>query len=156
MKKVVLILFIVFIFMFVLSPFSTYALSLDHFCEIVDAESGVDGVDNWMDSGDSEDLECVGDDSILGNPDDESSVAWLLNQALTYSTIAGIVIVVVLSSIDFMTVIVKSDDESMNKVVKKLGMRIVLAILLFFVPTFTNALLDLFGLTSQSSCGIKQ
>ena len=62
----------------------------------------------------------------------------------------------ILSSIDFLTVIVKSDDESMNKAARKLGLRLVFAILLFFVPSITNAILDIFGLTSQSTCGLQQ
>ena len=66
------------------------------------------------------------------------------------------ILVVVLSSIDFTKVIVKGDDEAMQKAVKKLAMRLLLAALLFFVPTITNVVLDVFGLTSESTCGIGQ
>ncbi len=99
---------------------------------------------------------CSGNDSMLGDPSQEDSVAWLLNKILTYATLAGVILVVVLSSIDFLKVVVKSDDDAMAKAAKKLGIRLILAALLFFVPTFTNAMLDLFGLTSESTCGIQQ
>ena len=102
------------------------------------------------------DQNCTGKDSILGDPNDEDSVAWLLDKILTYVTIIGMVIVVVLSSIDFLKVIAKSDDEEMAKATKRLIIRLLLAALLFFVPTITNAMLDIFGLTSESTCGIHQ
>ena len=91
---------------------------------------------------------------MLGNPDDENSVAWLLKQILKYGTIAGILLVVVFSSVDFTKVIVKSDDDAMQGAIKKLGYRLILAALLFFLPTITNAILDIFNLQSDSTCGI--
>jgi len=94
--------------------------------------------------------------TLLGNPKDSNSVAWLIDKILTYATIAGMALVVVLSSFDFLKVIVKSDDDEMTKATKKLFMRLLLAGLLFFVPTLTNTLLGLFGLTSDATCGIQQ
>ena len=60
----------------------------------------------------------------------------------------------VLSSIDFTLCIVNSDDDSMAKAKKKLGQRLILAALLFFVPTISMALLDIFGITADPTCGI--
>ena len=94
--------------------------------------------------------------TLLGNPSDSNSVAWLIDKILSYATIAGMALVVVLSSIDFAKVIVKSDDDEMAKATKKLVIRLVLAGLLFFVPTLTKTLLGLFGLTSDVTCGIQQ
>lgn len=94
--------------------------------------------------------------TLLGNPGDPNSVAWLVDKILSYATIAGMALVVVLSSIDFAKVIVKSDDDEMAKATKKLVTRLVLAGLLFFVPTLTKTMLALFGLTSDVTCGIQQ
>ena len=94
--------------------------------------------------------------TLLGNPSDPNSVAWLIDKILSYATIAGIALVVILSSIDFAKVIVKSDDDEMAKATKKLVTRLVLAALLFFVPTLTSVLLGLFNLTSDVTCGIQQ
>ena len=90
-------------------------------------------------------------DSILGDPNDENSVAWLLNKILTYTTIVGMILVVVLSSIDFLKVIVNSSDDDMAKAAKKLALRLIFAAFLFFVPTLTAAGLDIFNLTSDCS-----
>ncbi len=157
MKKFILI-FILSIFMFF--PVNTFAVDFNDYMLIgvttpkVTSSSELEGL---MDDYDEDSYQsCEGSDSVLGDPKDESSVAWLLDQILTYATIAGMLLIVVLSSVDFLTVVVKSDDESMAKAARKFGLRLVFAVLLFFVPTITNALLDIFGLTSQSTCGLQQ
>jgi len=94
--------------------------------------------------------------TLLGNPSDSNSVAWLIDKILSYLTIAGMALVVVLSSIDFAKVIVKGDDDAMAKATKKLATRLILAGLLFFVPTLTSAIFALFNLTSDATCGIQQ
>ena len=92
--------------------------------------------------------------SLLGDPSDPNSVAWLLQQVLNFIKIVGPILVIVLSSIDFAKVIIKSDDEAMAKAQKKLIIRLILAALLFFIPILVSVLLDLFGLTSSSTCGL--
>ena len=94
--------------------------------------------------------------TLLGNPSDSNSVAWLIDKILTYATIAGMGLVVVLSSMDFLKVITNGSDDEMAKASRKLAIRLLLAALLFFVPTLTNAMLAIFGLTSDSTCGIQQ
>lgn len=159
MKKIVFItLFIFAVFVFI--PVNTAALSTGEYVDIAIKTPKVTSssdINDLMDDYDEDAYQtCDGDDSILGDPDNPDSVAWLLDQILTYATIAGMLLVVVLSSVDFLTVIVKSDDESMAKAARKFGLRLIFAILLFFVPTITNAILDIFGLTSQSTCGLQQ
>lgn len=95
-------------------------------------------------------------ESLLGNPSDENSVAWLLNKILTYAMVIGMLLVVVLSSIDFLKVIAKSDDDAMGKAWKRLFLRLIFAGLLLFVPTLTATMLDIFNLTSDSNCAIVQ
>lgn len=98
------------------------------------------------------DIQILDCNSLLGDPTDENSVAWLLQQVFNFVKIIGPILVVVLSSIDFAKVIISSDDEAMGKAGKKLGSRLVLAAMLFFVPLLVEVLLDLFGFTSV--CGI--
>lgn len=90
--------------------------------------------------------------SLLGDPTDENSVAWLLQQVFDFVKVIGPILVVILSSIDFAKVIISSDDEAMGKATKKLGSRLILAAMLFFIPLLVEVLLDLFGFTSV--CGI--
>lgn len=151
-KSMIIIVIIASIFAFI--PKDTYALSNNNSILIIDKTT--DNITDWTKDYDQPDQTCEGDDSILGNPQDENSVAWLLDKILSYATVAGMLLVIVLSTIDFVSVIVSGNDDAMAKAWKKFGMRLVLAGLLFFVPTITNALLDLFGLTSESTCGIKQ
>lgn len=153
--RVIVLLFIVFI-----SIVNVNAFSVDKYISIgakTPTITSTDQIDGLTDNYDEDSYQtCEGNDSILGDPNDDTSVAWLLDQVLTYATVAGMLLVVVLSSIDFVTVIVKSDDEAMAKAAKKFGLRLIFAVLLFFVPTITNAILDIFGLTSQSTCGLQQ
>lgn len=93
--------------------------------------------------------------SLLGNPSDPDSVAWLLQTLLNYIKVLGPILVIILSSVDFVKVIVKSDDEAMAAAQKKLGYRIILAGLLFFIPTIVQVVLNIFGITSDPTCGIQ-
>ena len=43
----------------------------------------------------------------------------------------------------------------MQKAGKKLGYRLILAALLFFIPTVVEVLLGIFGITSDPTCGIQ-
>ncbi|MCI8346655.1 MAG: hypothetical protein HFJ12_01735 [Bacilli bacterium] len=94
--------------------------------------------------------------SILGDVNDEDSVAWLVQRLLNYLKILGPTIAIVLGSIDFGKAIITSDEENMKKAQNKFVKRIIAAIALFFVPLLTQILLGLFGITSDnSSCGLK-
>lgn len=93
--------------------------------------------------------------SLLGNPNDPDSVAWLLQYLLNAIKVVGPILVIVLSSVDFLKVIIKSDDDAMAAATKKLGYRLILAGLLFFIPTIVEVLLGIFGITSDPTCGIQ-
>lgn len=94
-------------------------------------------------------------DAILGSTQNEDSVAWLIQKILDYARVIGPILVFVLSSIDFAKVIILSDDDSMAKAKKKLGIRIILIVALFLIPTITEVLLDTFGVITHSACGFK-
>lgn len=82
------------------------------------------------------------------NEDYEESVAWLVQKLLDYLKILGPILVVILSSVDFATAIVSSNDDTMKKAQKKLITRLIAAVLLFLIPTVVGVLLDIFGITS--------
>lgn len=92
--------------------------------------------------------------SLLGNPSDPDSVAWLLQEGLNIAKIVGPLLVVVLSSFDFAKVIISGDDDAMTKAGKKLGIRLALAVALFFVPILVTVLLDVFGIIGDPTCGL--
>ena len=124
-KFTYVLIFIMILFIF---PVNTFALPL---VQIQDCES-----------------------TLLGSTADPNSVAWLLQQVFTIIKVLGPILVVVLSSVDFIKVTAKGDDEAMAKAQKKLFTRLALAVLLFLIPTLVSVILDLFGLTSSSTCGI--
>ena len=98
---------------------------------------------------------CDPESGLLGNPDDEDSVAWLLQKILNYLKLIGPFIVVVMSGIDYAKVIITSDDENMAKAHKKLAIRLILAASLFFLPDLISVLLEIFGITANPLCGLK-
>ena len=91
---------------------------------------------------------------ILGDPNNDTSVAWLVNKLLDLLRIIGPLIVVVLSSFDFASVIVTGDDESMAKAKKKLMNRLIFTAALFFLPTLVKVILNILGITGNATCGI--
>ena len=148
-KKILIIGLLVMSITFVI-PTETKALQVSSITDSVYLLDEEDGVINDV----NETQNCQGADSLLGDPNDEDSVAWLLQQILNFIKVGGPLIVVVLSSIDFAKVIVNSDDEAMQKAFKKLWQRLILAALLFFIPIVVQALLDVFGIMSDSTCGL--
>lgn len=98
----------------------------------------------------------IGDcNALFGSTQDSNSVAWMIQLVLDIIKVAGPVLVAVLSSIEFVQVILKGDDDAMAKAQKKLITRLLLIVLLFLLPTLTEVLLDIFGLSTNSTCGIK-
>ncbi len=94
--------------------------------------------------------------SILGDVNDETSTAWLIQTLLNYLKILGPTIAIVLGSLDFGKAIITSDEESMKKAQNAFIKRIIAAVALFFVPLIVQILLGLFGITTDdASCGLK-
>lgn len=156
MKKSFITIILILTTLFVVAPINTRALSVNDtvFSNVYVLDKDTDDIEDWLGDTNQEQT-CEGSNSILGDPDDPDSVAWLLQQILNFIKILGPIIVVILSSVDFIVVIVKSDDEAMGKAEKKLVKRLILAALLFFIPTLVQVILDVFGMTSDSTCGIK-
>lgn len=100
-------------------------------------------------------IECTGNKGILGDVNNDESVAWLLQKILNYIKILGPMIAIVLGSLDFVKAIITSDEDSMKKSQKRFINRLIAAIILFFIPLLVEILLELFGFTSDITCGLK-
>lgn len=144
-KKVILIILLI-LGLFVFKPCNIYAL-----------ENSVDDNSITLISEDSsiQARQSESCNSLLGNPEDEDSVAWLVQKVLNYVKIAGPMLVLGFSCIDFLKLIIQSDADSMTKAQKKLYTRLALAVFLFFVPDLVNVLLSLFGLTTSQTCAFQ-
>lgn len=92
--------------------------------------------------------------ALLGDPRDPNSVSWLLQKIFDYVKIIGPLLIIILSSVDFIKVIVKSDDDSFQKAKGRLKMRMLLAVLLFAIPSLVQTIMNIFGITSDPTCGI--
>lgn len=151
MKKAIITILLIITSVMFIAPVNAKAVSIDSAISVVSENVNV------LETTDvSPNVDCVGsEDSILGNPSDPDSVAWIVQLALDIMKVAGPVLVIILSSIDFIKVIVKSDDEEMAKAQKKLITRLILTILLFIIPFIVQFILQIFGIMSDPTCGIK-
>lgn len=84
----------------------------------------------------------------------EGHFGWLLQKLLNYIKIAGPVLVVLLSALDFVKAIASSEEDAFKKVQNKLVIRLVAALDLFLVPTFVTLLLQLINGISDPTCGL--
>lgn len=95
---------------------------------------------------------------ILGDPNDTGSVAYLLQKLFDYIKILGPLLVIILSSMDFAKVVMTGDEKSMKKAQSNLGIRIACAVLLFFLPSIVELIINLVlngQLDATKLCGIK-
>ena len=145
MKKFSLAFLIVLFTFMVFTPISVNAVTVSD--QVNTYEKVKSGQYNFV--------QVLAKEPLLGDVDDEKSVAWLLQQVFNVIKIVGPVVVIVLSSIDFAQVIIKNDDEAMAKAQKKLIIRLILAASLFFIPMLVELALNIFGLTGTSTGGIK-
>ncbi len=154
MKKRINILFLIFVG---LISFSSFNVSAKEVSSPIKNEQIIASIDNHTliaakKSNNVQydpDLKCKG---LLGDPDNEDSVAWLLVKILNYLKLLGPLIVLVLSSLDFAKAILTSDDESMKKAQSNLITRLLLAAALFVLPVLIEVLLDVFGFTPSDFC----
>lgn len=151
MKNVSFILFILVIGILIMIPKNTYAYTNGY----VLTSNGQD-VNEYINSVKSNNVykqDADSCNSLLGDPvNDKDSVAWLLFQILNYMRVLGPLAVVVLSGIDFTKAIINSDDDTMKKATGHLRTRLIMAALLFLIPTITKLLFQVFGIATD--CGL--
>ena len=93
--------------------------------------------------------------SQLIDTETEGSFGWLLQKILNYIKIAGPILVVLLSALDFIKAITSSEEDAFKKAQSRLVIRLVAALALFLVPTFVELLLGLINGITDPSCGLK-
>lgn len=85
----------------------------------------------------------------------EGSFGWLLQKILNYIKIAGPILVVLLSALDFIKAVASSEEDAFKKAQSRLVIRLVAALALFLVPTFVELLLGLINGITDPTCGLK-
>lgn len=92
-------------------------------------------------------------DAILGDPNDKDSFAYMLQQIFTIMGYLAPVLCLVLSTIDFLKAAANQDKEGLTKAFKATAKRLILTIILFFLPTLINFVFPLLGW--YGTCGIE-
>lgn len=152
MKKILIILITIFsLFLINSANINVRAITVSDYVQIADENDTA-----WINDYNNEvNNQSTGDcNSLLGSPTNTDSVAWLLFTVLNWMRVIGPLAVIVLSGIEFAQAIVKSDDDTMKKAKGHLTTRLVMAGLLFLIPSVVKLLLDVFNLTSDPMCGI--
>ena len=93
-------------------------------------------------------------DSILGSVDNSNEPAYYLNFVFNLLKYAAIIILFVLTILDFAKAVVSSDNDALKKALKKTIKRIIICIIIFFLPTLINFVLSLLGVVDDPTCGI--
>ena len=91
-------------------------------------------------------------DSIFGDPNKDGDFANYLQQIFNVFKYLAPALVIVLSVVEFIKAAASDDKDALMKAGKKTGIRIVLAISLFFIPGLINFLFDKLGW--YGTCGI--
>lgn len=91
-------------------------------------------------------------DAIFGDPNKEGDFANYLQQIFNVFKYLAPALVIVLSIVEFIKAAASDDKDALMKAGKKTGIRIVLAISLFFIPGLINFLFDKLGW--YGTCGI--
>lgn len=85
----------------------------------------------------------------------EGKFGWILQKLLNYIKIAGPILVVLLSAVDFIKAMASSDENVFKKAQSRLMIRLIAALALFLVPTLVQLLLGLINGISDPTCGLK-
>lgn len=92
-------------------------------------------------------------EGLLGSPDREGDVAHFLQQIFNVIKYLGPLFCLVFSVVDFVKAAASQDKEALAKAAKTSLKRIILAMLLFFIPLLIDFLFPLIGFY-DGACGI--
>ena len=92
-------------------------------------------------------------DYVFGDINDKNSVAYFLQQIFNVFKYAAPILCLVFVTVDFLKAAASHDEKALMKAFQNAGKRIVMAIILFFIPDLINWLFPLIGLTGTCSIG---
>lgn len=81
--------------------------------------------------------------------------AYYLQVVFNIMKYVAVILLIVLSTMDFFGAVGSSDDGAMKKVANKCLKRLIICVIIFFIPTLLNYMLTLLKVYSSSTCGIK-
>ena len=93
-------------------------------------------------------------DSILGSTENPNEPAYYLNFAFNILKYAAIVVLFVFTILDFAKATTSDKDDALKKALQSTIKRIIICIIIFFLPTLINFVLSLLGVVDDPTCGI--
>lgn len=97
--------------------------------------------------------------SLLGSTTCESGKncdpAFYIQIVFNVMKYAAIILLIVLSSMDFLGAVTSSDDGAMKKAMNKCIKRLIICVIIFFVPTLLEYIFTWVKVYTPSTCGIK-
>ena len=94
--------------------------------------------------------ECEG---LFGDPTDEESFAYMMQFAFNVIKYVGPILCIIFSCLDFLKAVVSDKKDELGRVIKRCLKRVVLALVLFFIPILINFIFPLIGW--YGTCGIQ-
>ena len=93
---------------------------------------------------------------VFGDPNDESSVAYIMQKIINYVKVLAPLLVLLLSGFEFAKNILTGDYDDMQKVLKKFGIRIACAVGVYLAPLLTGFIINFINNSSvDQTCNIK-
>ena len=94
--------------------------------------------------------------SLLGNPEDNVNKppAYYMNFVFNLIKYAAIVLLFVLTIVEFFKAVPSNDQDAIKKATQKTIKRLLIAVIIFFLPDLINFVLQLLGIISDPTCGI--
>ena len=111
--------------------------------------SGDSNSSNSSDLNTSEIEECT---SLLGHPETEKSPAWFLSIIFSIIRYVAIILLIVLTIIDFVGATASQDNDAIKKVVSKTIKRAIICVVIFVLPTLIDLVLQFIHDSSVSDC----
>lgn len=93
-------------------------------------------------------------DSYLGNPDIPGEPAYYLQFAFNIIKYAAIILLIVLTIVEFLKVVASSNQDAIKKMLPITIKRIILVFIIFMLPLLIKFLLTILGAYSPGTCGI--
>lgn len=90
---------------------------------------------------------------MLGTTDDQNSPAYYINKAFDVIKYVAILLLIVLSVVDFTGAIASQDNDILNKTVKKTITRAILCVVIFILPSLVKFALNSFN-SYQNNVGL--
>ena len=137
MKKKIITVFLIAASIMFMSPMNTMALESNNISIIEKSESNI--LTNTV--------TIAAGEPVLGDVNDEDSVAWLVQLVLNIVKVVGPILVILMTILDLVKVTAEQkQDGELKKIGIKTLKRVIYAVILFALPTLITVVFEFIGL----------